>query len=63
MADLNQFQRSKDRLAEIHYFLLTKQNPDEQTHSYIKTIELSIKTLELKIEQLGFRNQRLVIGD
>jgi hypothetical protein len=63
MADLNQFRRSKDRLAEIHCYLMTKQNPDEQTHSYIRTIELSIKTLDQKIEELGFRDQRLVIGD
>jgi hypothetical protein len=51
MADLNQFQRSKDRLAEIHCFLMTKQNPDEQTHSYIRTIEMSIKTLDLLVRK------------
>jgi hypothetical protein len=61
MADLNQFQRSKERLVEIHCFLMAKQSPDEQTYSYIKTIEVSIKTLEQKIEQLGFRDQRLEI--
>jgi hypothetical protein len=51
MADLNQFQRSKDRLNEILYYLTHKQDIDEQTVSYIKILEMSIKTLDIKIEQ------------
>ncbi len=58
MADINQFLRSKDRLTEIYYYLMTKTNVDEQTGSYIMILENSIKTLEKKIEEFGDRDER-----
>jgi hypothetical protein len=58
MADINQFLRSKDRLTEIYYYLMTKTNVDEQTGSYIMILENSIKTLERKIEEFGDRDER-----
>jgi hypothetical protein len=58
MADINQFLRSKDRLTEIYYYLMTKTNVDEQTGSYIMILENSIKTLERKIEEFGGRDER-----
>jgi hypothetical protein len=58
MADINQFLRSKDRLTEIYYYLMTKSNVDEQTGSYIMILENSIKTLERKIEEFGDRDER-----
>jgi hypothetical protein len=58
MADINQFLRSKDRLTEIYYYLMTKSNVDEQTGSYILILENSIKTLERKIEEFGDRDER-----
>jgi hypothetical protein len=57
MADINQFLRSKDRLTEIYYYLMTKSNVDEQTGSYITILEKSIKTLEKKIEEFGDSDQ------
>jgi hypothetical protein len=60
MAELNKFERSKEKLTEILYFLMTKNNVDEQTVSYIYILEKSIKTLDHKIEE--FKSQRLVIG-
>jgi hypothetical protein len=63
MADLNKFQRSKDKLTEILYYLMTKNNVDEQTVSYIRIVEKSIKTLDHKIEEFRGGDQRLEIGD
>ena len=60
-AELNQFQRSRDRLNEILYNLMGKGTIDEETSSYRKVIEVSIKTLDRKIEE--FRSQRLEVGD
>ena len=60
MAELNKFERSKEKLTEILYYLMTKNNVDEQTGSYIMIIENSIKTLDHKIEE--FRGQRSEVG-
>ena len=60
MAELNQFQRSKDRLTEILYFLMSKNDADEQTSSYIMIIENAIKTIDRKIQE--FKLQRLEVG-
>ena len=58
MADLNKFQRSKDKLTEILYFLIDKNDVDEQTVSYICILEKSIKTLDNKMEEFRGRDQR-----
>ena len=60
MAELNQFQRSKDRLTEILYFLRDKNDADEQTNSYIMIIENAINTIDRKIQE--FKLQRLEVG-
>jgi hypothetical protein len=60
MAELNQFQRSKDRLTEILYNLMCKSTIDEETSSYMRVIEVSIQTLDHKIEE--FRCQGLEAG-
>jgi len=51
MADLNQFQRSKDRITEILNYLLAENPADERTHSFIRDLETSIKILDDKIEE------------
>jgi len=51
MSDLNQFQRSKDRLTEILSQLTHKNVTDPHTVSYIKVIETSISQLERKMEE------------
>jgi hypothetical protein len=48
-ADLNQFQRSKDRLHEILYHAATKNAADDETVKYIKSLEAAIETLDDKI--------------
>ena len=54
MTELNQFQRSKDRLTEMLYCLI-KTTPDTQNDSYIRTIQMSIQTLDAKIEEFRCR--------
>jgi hypothetical protein len=51
MADLIQFQRSRDRLMEILHQVIHKNIMNTQTAAYIKTLEMSIKTLDQKIEE------------
>ena len=59
-SELNQFQRSKDRLNEILYHFMTNKNEDDQTFSYLRVLEMSIKKLDNKIEE--FNSWRLEIG-
>jgi hypothetical protein len=61
MAELNQFQRSKDRLNEILCYLMNKKVVDEQTDLYMKTIQTSIKTLEQRIED--YKRERPAVGN
>jgi hypothetical protein len=50
MADLNQFQRSMDRIKEtLHYLMHTSGDPD--TAFYIASLETALKTLEHKMEE------------
>jgi hypothetical protein len=60
MTELNQFQRSKDRLTEMLYCLM-KTTLDTHNDSYIRTIQLSIQTLDAKIEEFrgSLSDQRL----
>jgi hypothetical protein len=62
MTELNQFQRSKDRLTEMLYYLM-KTTLDTQNDSYIRTIQMSIQTLDVKIEEFMCRDERLEISD
>jgi|GEM_PF-825514 len=50
MADLNQFQRSKDRINEILHYLMHKTG-DPETAFYIQSLETALKTIELKMEE------------
>ena len=50
MADLNQFQRSKDRINEILHYLMHKSG-DPETAFYIQSLEKALKTIELKMEE------------
>ena len=54
MTELNQFQRSKDRLTEMLYCLM-KTTLDTHNDSYIRTIQVSIQTLDAKIEEFRGR--------
>jgi hypothetical protein len=50
MADLNQFQRSMDRIKEMLHHLMHKSG-DPDTAFYIQSLEKSLKMLELKMEE------------
>jgi hypothetical protein len=58
MADLNKFLRSKDRLKEIHHYLLNKRTEDEKTNSFISLVEESIKVIDNKMEE--FKKNELI---
>jgi hypothetical protein len=51
MADLNKFIRSKDRLTEIHNYLMNKRAKDEETTSFINQVAESIKVIDNKLEE------------
>jgi len=52
MADLNKFQRSKERMVEIlNYLMMTGKN-DQQKNTYVLTLEQSIQIIDGKIEEL-----------
>jgi hypothetical protein len=50
MADLNQFQRSMDRIKEMLHHLMHKSG-DPETAFYIQSLEKALKMLELKMEE------------
>ncbi len=50
MADLNQFQRSMDRINEMLHHLMHKSG-DPETAFYIQSLEKALETLELKREE------------
>jgi len=50
MAELNQFQRSMDRINDILHHLMPKSG-DPETASYIQSLEMALRTLELKMEE------------
>lgn len=51
MAELNKFQRSKERMVEILNYLMTGKN-DQQKNTYVLTLEQSIQIIDGKIEEL-----------
>ena len=50
MAELNQFQRSMDRINEMLRHLVPKSG-DPEIALYIKSLEMALRTLELKMEE------------
>ena len=50
MADLNKFQRSKERIAELLNYL-TASSKDEKVNSFINDLEKSIKIIDNKMEE------------
>jgi hypothetical protein len=50
MADLNQFQRSMDRINEMLHHLMHKSG-DPETAFYIQSLEKALETLERKREE------------
>jgi hypothetical protein len=57
MAELNKFQRSKDKITEMINYLMNKTAEDEKAHLFIYELEKSIQLLDLKIED--FKNQEI----
>ncbi|MDO3644245.1 MAG: hypothetical protein ACTHMI_21695 [Mucilaginibacter sp.] len=52
MADLNKFQRSKERMVEILNYLTKTGKNDQQDDTYVLTLEQSIQIIDSKIEEL-----------
>ncbi|MES2110483.1 MAG: hypothetical protein V4577_17120 [Bacteroidota bacterium] len=52
MADLNKFQRSKERMVEILNYLMKTGKNDQQKNTYVLTLEQSIQIIDGKIEEL-----------
>ncbi|HZY38185.1 MAG TPA: hypothetical protein VFE53_16125 [Mucilaginibacter sp.] len=50
MADLNQFQRSMDRIREMLHHLMHSSG-DPETAFYIQSLESALKTLEHRMEE------------
>ncbi|HVW97440.1 MAG TPA: hypothetical protein VHA56_15815 [Mucilaginibacter sp.] len=55
MADLNKFQRSKERIAQILDYLTASGNADQHTNPYINTLRQSIQLIDTKIAELKNR--------
>jgi hypothetical protein len=56
MADINKFLRSKDRLTEIHNYLINNNAEDLKTNSYIDIVEESIRVIDNKMEEFKKRD-------
>lgn len=52
MADLNKFQRSKERMVEILNYLMMNGKNDHHNNTYVLTLEQSIEIIDGKIEEL-----------
>jgi hypothetical protein len=52
MADLNKFQRSKERITEILNYLTMTDN-DHQANPYFNKLKQSAQLIDAKIEQLS----------
>jgi len=57
MADLNKFQRSKERITEILNYLMMNGGNDHQTNPYVNTLQQSIQIIDDKIEELKKKQQ------
>ncbi|HEY8930215.1 MAG TPA: hypothetical protein VIM55_13535 [Mucilaginibacter sp.] len=51
MADLNKFQRSKERINEILNYLMMS-GAEHQSNPYVHTLQQSIRVIDAKIEAL-----------
>jgi len=51
MADLNKFQRSKERIAEVLNYLTFATTNDEKTNSFITDLEKSLVIIDSKMEE------------
>jgi len=58
MADLNKFQRSKDRITEILNYLMNKTADDEKTDLFITDLQKSLQIIDHKMDE--FERKELV---
>lgn len=56
MADLNKFQRSKERINEILNYLMMS-GPEHQSSPYVLMLQQSIRVIDAKIEALNTEQQ------
>jgi uncharacterized protein YaaR (DUF327 family) len=58
MADLNKFQRSKERINEILNYLMNTGNSDHVNSQYVRTLQQSIRVIDEKMEE--FKNSQML---
>jgi hypothetical protein len=58
MADLNKFQRSKERINEILNYLMNTGNSDHANSQYVITLQQSIRVIDEKMEE--FKNTQML---
>ena len=57
MADLNKFQRSKERITEVLNYLMMSGDEDHATNPFVSTLQQSIQIIDSKMEEL--KNQQM----
>ena len=57
MADLNKFQRSKDRIAEILNYLMNTSDGGHLKNQYIRTLQQSMSVIDEKMKE--FNNTKI----
>jgi hypothetical protein len=56
MAELNKFQRSKDRILEILNYLISIKSKDEKTKTFISDLQKSLRLLDKKMDEFRKKN-------
>ena len=56
MADINKFQRSKDRIKEVINFLLNTSVKDEETKVFINNLQQSLQVIDHKMDEFKRKN-------
>jgi hypothetical protein len=57
MADLNKFQRSKERITEILNYLMMSGDEDHTANPFVSRLQQSIQIIDSKMEEL--KNQQI----
>ena len=58
MADLNKFQRSKERITEVlNYLMMSGDEDHHATNPFVSTLQQSIQIIDSKMEEL--KNQQV----
>ena len=56
MADINKFQRSKDKIKEVINYLLNNSGRDEETKVFIDNLQHSLQVIDHKMDEFKKKN-------